>query len=872
MEHVTDLKIQNTGINANPVPAIPVLFEIQAARYPVRVAVKSRNRRLTYAELNCAANRLAHAIVELRGLGSEPIALLLSQDVSIIVAILAVLKAGKFYVSLEHSSPEARLAAILDDAQAPLIVTDAANHALATKLNGAGRTILNADESLSNSDANLNVPLSSDDMLAIFYTSGSTGTPKGVMDHQIRHLQTYGRSFRREDGPGDERIGLIGSPGFAGYRSGMIRAFLTGAGLYLYDISQQGLGGLCDWLMEEEITTCTFMASVFRHFVRLLEARPDLSFPRLQVITLGGERSLRRDFELFKRFFSDNCRLRISYASTEAGAISSYVIDKETQISGDVLPVGYAAQGKKIMIWDEADHPVGPDQIGEIVIQSRHLASGYWHNPELTEATFLPAPDGSGERIFHTGDLGRMRADGLLEYLGRKDAQVKIRGHRVETGEIEMRLLDLAGIQEAHLTAQTNSEGDPELVAYLVTDSKFSVTVPEIREALAHQLPDHMIPARYVYVDSLPLLPTGKVDARALPPLEARRRITAETFIAPRDRCELELVQIWQDLLGVQPIGVTDNFFDLGGHSLLAGRLLTEIEKRYARKFPPRVLVQASTVEQLAAILQEEGWEPAWSPLVPLREQGTKPPLFYIPPFNYVLGFYPLATYLPADQPIYALLASPSGQEFPFTHLEEEAAFYVKQVKTVQPHGPYHFLGWSYGGVTAFEMAQQLLREGERVAFLGVLDIGLPLRDLGSRLNYVFCRSKYYWGLGMRGLVVRLGGRMRRFYARQFDGAQRRPIPQAWEEAQARPDYPEIAKRVGFRGYVPKKYPGRVTLFQVQDTEPHLCRNVLNSWVKIAAGGVQTYDIPGVHNTMLLEPYVRDVAEKLQESLVKAQS
>lgn len=852
--------------------SIPELFEAQSAENPDLIALKSARIEITYHDLNRAANRAAHAILDRRAKGSEPIVVLMDKDVSVVAAILAILKAGKFYIVLQPQHPPERLSAILDDLDTRLIIADTASLPLAEQLSGGTRGILNLDTVERESEANLGLPISPEDLFGIFYTSGSTGLPKGVVDTHARLLRGVQLNQRRPGPASNDRPGHISSLGAGSGRVTLVRSLVSGAGLYLFDLERDGVGRLGDWLMEEEISSCTFMASLFRHLLNSLEARPDLAFPKMRQISLGGEPVFRRDVELYRKYFPDDCRLRASYGATEASGITSLTITKESEIASDVLPVGYPLEGNKIFLIGEDGKRLSAGEVGEIVVQSSNLSPGYWRRPELTAAVFQPAADGSNERIYHTGDLGRLGMDGLLYHLGRKDQQVKIRGNRVETAEVEMQLLDMAGVKEACVAARDGRDGNKDLVAYLVAEQESRPPVSEIRDALARKLPDYAIPSRYQFLETLPVLPDGKVDRRALPAPDLGRRKVDAVFVAPRDRSELELVQIWQELLGVQPIGVTENFFDLGGHSLLAARLLTEIEKKYARKFPPRVLLQASTVEQLAALLHEEGWEPAWSPLVTLREQGTKPPLFYIPPFNYVLGFYPLATYLPTDQPIYALLASPSGQEFPFSRLEDEAAFYVKQVKTVQPHGPYYLLGWSYGGVMAFEMAQQFFQQGERVAFLGVLDIGLPSKDLGSRLDFWMCRSRYFWRLGMRGMAKRLGGRMRRMYARQFDGAQRRPIPQAWEEAQARPDYPEIAKRVGFRGYVPKKYPGRVTLFQVQDTEPHLCRNVLNSWVKIAAGGVQTYDIPGVHNTMLLEPYVRDVAEKLQVSLAKAQS
>lgn len=858
-------------VDANTAQPVTAIFETQVAQNPDRIAVKSGNSQLTYAELNRRANRLAHEILDRRGQGPEPIVLLMNKDTSVISAILAVLKAAKFYVVLEPRHPLARLSAIVEDTQTKLIVTDAANLPLAEKLSGGIHAIINLDEMPSGSDANLHLPVSEEDLFGIFYTSGSTGTPKGVMDNHRRLLRNLrGRPGRSPTLRGG-RTGHVSSFGSGTGRQGLYRSLTVGDCLYVYDLERNGLGKLADWLMEEEITSCTLVASVFRHFAMTLESRRDLSFPKMRQLSLGGEPVLRRDVELYKKYFPDTCVLGISFATTEAGGITSWEITKDTEIKSNVVPVGYPRTDPKIFLVDESGKPAGVDQVGEIIVQSHYLSPGYWRQPELTAAAFQLAPDGSGERIYHTGDLGRIRSNGILEHVGRKDQQIKIHGNRIETAEVEMCLLDVEGIKEACADAREDQDGTKELVAYLVTHQRSNPTITEIREALAHRLPDYSIPSRYIYLDALPLLPNGKVNRPALPAPERTSNLLGGSYRAPRDRYELEMVRIWEELLGVQPIGTRDNFFDLGGHSLLAARLLAEIEKRYGQKFPPRILLQASTVEQLAQLLYEEGWKPSWAPSVPIHAEGTRPPLFYIPPFNAVFGFYQLDAFMDRDQPVYGLLASPGGDEFPFTRIEDEAAYHLSLIKTIQPHGPYYLAGWSSGGLVALETAQRLVGAGETVAFLGLFDTVIRSRDLQSQMEYFACRLKYFWRLGPRQLLSRAIARVQKHAAGHFDPAREERRAEFIGSVAQRPDYSAIADRVGYRGYVPQKYPGCVTLFLTKTPPLNPCVETVKDWSRLAAG-VQVHAIPGVHNAIFEEPHARPVIEQLQVALHQAQS
>jgi acyl-coenzyme A synthetase/AMP-(fatty) acid ligase len=317
--------------------------------------------------------------------------------------------------------------------------------------------------------------------------------------------------------------------------------------------------------------------TVFRHFASALTG--DEAFPHLRLIKLGGEAVYAQDIDLYRRHFGPNCVLRVGMATTGAGSLSWYFVDKQTRIRNSIVPIGYAVEGKEILLLDEDRKPVKTGEVGEIAVRSRYLSPGYWRRPDLTGNRFLSDPHDPSKRIYLTGDLGRMGAGDCLEHLGRKDTQVKIRGLRIELGEVENGLLALDSVREAAVAAWPDEEHELQLVAYVVPSGETAPRSDRLRAALAETLPDFMIPSTFVNLDRLPLMPNGKLDRRALPaptPAQNHSRASEQPF---PDELEDQLVQIWQDVLDIRPLGVSDDFFELGGHSLQAMRLVVQIER-----------------------------------------------------------------------------------------------------------------------------------------------------------------------------------------------------------------------------------------------------------------------------------------------------
>ena len=581
-------------------------FEKMVAKYPGRVAVKTKHYELTYNELNKAVNRVGRAILAQRGQGNEPVALLLKNDAPMIVAIVGALKAGKLFVPLDSSSPQARNSYILEDSQAELIVTDNENISLALELAHSGRRVINVDKIDTGApEQNLGLSISPDSLAYILYTSGSTGQPKGVVQNHRNVLHKIMNYTNSSHICMEDRLALLVSLGFSAAVTNMFAALLNGATLGLFDLREENVTKLANWLIQQEITVYQSVTLVFRYFLDTLAGNEE--FSNLRLIDLFSEPVSTADIERYLRHFSRDCILRNRLASTETGDVCHYFINKESRVTESIVPIGYVIEGMKVLLLDDDGKVVGFNQVGEIAVQSRNLALGYWRNPALSEASFLPDPKGSDQRIYLTGDLGRMLPDTCLVHLGRKDSRVKIRGYRIEVPEIEMTLAKHAGVKEAVVVAEDDFRGEKRLLAYVVLHEQRAPTTSELRGFLAEKLPDYMVPSAFVLLDALPLTSRGKVNRSALPAPDQTRPELKGAFVAPHTLVKKILADIWAEVLGLEHIGVHDNFFNLGGHSLSATQILSRLRDSFQVDLPPRILLDRPTIEQLAEAV-EQSW------------------------------------------------------------------------------------------------------------------------------------------------------------------------------------------------------------------------------------------------------------------------
>ena len=582
--------------------SIPARFEQQVVRYHDRIAIKTDNQSLTYEELNMAANRIARSILEARGKVSEPVALQLDHGADLITAILGVLKAGKIYVYLDPSYPVKRIADILEDSQPGLIVTDNKNRHRLKESAPSAIAHLNIDDlDPALFTENPNITTSPEALAWLLYTSGSTGRPKGVVHNHrnlLHNIMTYSNSMHICT---HDRLSLLHSCNVITSVKNLLGALLNGAAVYPFNVREEGLQRLIAWMIEEEITVYHAVPSLFRHFIDALTGEE--KFPNLRLIALGSEPVTKRDVDQYKRHFSSDCILVNLLGNTEMGTYRQYAIDKTTPITNSVLAAGYEVDDKEIHLLDDAGREVGTGDTGEIAVKSRYLAVGYWRAPDATKAAFIADPNGGDERIYLTGDLGRMAADGCLTYLGRKDFQVKIRGHRVDLAEIEMVLLDHAGVKDVVVVAYDDPRNEKRLVAYVVQNQTDAQPGDGLRSFMESKLPDYMVPSVLVRLDRLPLSPDGKVDRQALPMPDWTESKLETNFVLPGNHLQKIIAGIWQEVLQLEKVGIHDNFFDLGGQSLLMFAVHNKLQGLTDQELSVIDLLKNPTISSLAHFL-----------------------------------------------------------------------------------------------------------------------------------------------------------------------------------------------------------------------------------------------------------------------------
>ncbi len=574
---------------------ITACFHKQVERYPDNVAVQTRECSLTYCELSAWVNNVAITLFEASSRGPENVALIFEPGATIIVAILAALKAGKTYVPADPQNPIDRLHFILEDSQASAIVTNTKNLALSQKLAAGCIPVINVDEA-NRCVLDLPESASPSSHAYILYTSGSTGQPKGIVQNHrniLFHIRNYTNNLHICS---NDKLTLLSSYGFDAAVMDIFGALLNGATLCPFDTRTEGLADFYQWLLDKQITIYHSTPTVYRYFLDSLTGREH--FPDIRIVVLGGEEVYRRDLDAFKKYFRPDCVFVNGLGPTESTVSLQYFITKDAKVERSTVPVGYPVEGTDVLLLSQTPDRTEVYGIGEIAIRSPHVALAYWRRPELTRSAFMQ--DGRDRRIYYTGDLGRLLPDGSIGFVGRSDQQVKIRGYRIEPGEIESALAEHPLVKEATVIARTNGNGEKHLAAYLVPRSSNQISVEQIRGFLNGKLPAYMVPAQFTMVKSLPLTTTGKVDRTALSNIEPEQSGPAQSSRESRSPVEEVVAAIWSDILRRDGLGVQDNFFDLGGHSLLATQVLSRARDAFNVELPLRNIFEGPTIAGLA--------------------------------------------------------------------------------------------------------------------------------------------------------------------------------------------------------------------------------------------------------------------------------
>lgn len=851
--------------------SVTARFEEQVRKYPQKIAVQTKQGACSYETLNNHANAIARAIIRKRGSDSERIGLLLEHDTQMLAGILGVMKAGKAYVPLDASYPESRLNYILEDSKTTVILTNNQNYPLAQKLSKEGFAIVNLEEiDTEESPPNLQSTITPDSIACILYTSGSTGNPKGVV-HTQRNLLHYVRTYTNVlHLSHEDRMTALSSFNFISSILDNFGALLNGATAYLINLKELGFAKLAQWIAEQGITIYESTPTVYRLW---LENIGNNQFPQLRIIILGGEEVTKKDVQLYQDNFSEDCLFINGIGATEVAYFLGFNMNQSTASEITItVPVGYpTSDDMEVLLLDESGEET--DIYGELAIRSPYLALGYWQRPDLTAKEFFPDPEGGDKRIYRTGNLARLKPNGVWEHKGRKDFQVKINGIRVELGEIEAVLSQHPKIQKNAVVVRDDIFKDNKcIVAYLVAKES-QPTNSQLRAFLKTKLPDYMVPGVFVFVDAMPLTPNNKVNRRALPAPNVDNISQESGNIAPRTPIERQLSQIWSEVLNVDAVGVRDNFFVLGGHSLLALRLMARIEEQLGIHLPLATLFAEPTIEGQANLLSEQRDLRSDSPLVPIQIAGELPPLFFVHPIGgNVLCYAELARYLGDKRPFYGLQSvGLSGEKEPLTKIEDMADIYIEALQEIQPHGPYYLGGWSMGGIVAWEMAQQLQQLGQEVALLALIDSHVPDAssssepvDEASLANFLARDLSGLFGTELPVSPVDLEQlQPEEQLQRIFAEAKRLNLlpPEVSLEQMSYLFQIFKANLMALARYQPQPYSGLVALFCAETSAED------RDWSPLVIGSLETYTIPGDHYGIMRLPHVRIFAEEMEACL-----
>jgi aspartate racemase len=820
------------------------LFEQQVQRNPEAVALIYREQHLTYRELNARADQLAHRLEDLGVVPGTLIGVCAERSVEMVVALLGILKAGGAYVPLDPAYPDDRLRYILSDTNADLVLTV---RVLRQRMLALAQAVILLDD-MAPTDAGVareRREVNAEDPAYVMYTSGSTGQPKGiVIPHRAILRLVFGIDYARLDA--DQSILQLASISFDASTFEIWGALLHGGRLILAPPGPPDFDTLAQLIERHHVSTLWLTAALFN---RLVETRPD-ALRGVQQILTGGEVLSVPHVRLALRQLEQDATLINCYGPTECTTFACcYPIPRELDPDITSIPIGRPIANTQAYVLggNLSELPVGVT--GELYLGGDGVARGYLNRFELTAEKFVPNPFTCGETLYRTGDLARFLPTGEIEFVGRIDDQVKIRGYRVEPGEIEAQILRYDAVESCIVVAEGKAGNEKRLVACVVPKNIASFKSADLREFLQRSLPEFMLPAAVVPLSDWPLNNNGKIDRAALikPSVEAQQ-VTASKL--PSTQTELHLCKIWEELLGVARVGTTDNFFELGGHSLLAVNLFDAIERQFGARLPMDALwYKGATIETLGQLLEQYEHAIKWPALVEMQPKGIRRPLFFVHTMGGNLFHYDdLVAELGTDQPVYGLQArGVYGSDTPRTTLAHIAADAIEAIKTRQPSGPYLIVGFSSGGVVAYEIAQQLRSQGDRIERLIMIDTYMPATGKLARLKSRLA------GVSRARSIREFQERLYHLVLHSLGLDRYRKLQKIGE-----------AHRWAHWSYAPRCYPGRVDLIVARDqkTSPTPTLRYL------AAESLRVATVPGAHGTMVRHPHVKELARQLNRIIL----
>ncbi|NLH16531.1 MAG: amino acid adenylation domain-containing protein [Phycisphaerae bacterium] len=847
------------------------IYEDQVAKTPDAVALEFEGQMLTFAELNAQANQLAHYLCQ-KGVGRNiPVGLCMDRSLEMMVALLAILKAGGGYVPLDPLYPAERLRLMAKEAGVTLILADAGLQGIFPE---SIQRINPADTAIYESypETNPSWEGTSEDLAYIVFTSGSTGTPKGVaVPHRGVVRLVFGQDYM-EFGP--ELCMLQLAPvSFDASTLEIWGPLLHGGRCVLYPGRIPELEQLEGVLQRKKITALWLTASLFN---MVIDTRP-LMLANVATVLTGGEAlsvpHVRKALEVLP-----NVQLVNGYGPTESTTFTCcYRIPKSLPERLSSIPIGRPIANTQVYILDSHLQPVPIGVSGELYIGGDGLARGYVNRPELTAERFVrdPFSEDSSRRLYKTGDMCRWLGDGTIEFLGRMDDQVKIRGFRIELGEIESALRSHPLVQQAVVTAREDEPGQKVLVGYVVQKEKERYNEKDLQEYLATKLPEYMIPSTIVELDTIPLTASGKADRKQLP--RPRMSKISGKDLLPQTDTEIQLAEIWKRLLKREVVYRDDHFFRLGGHSLLAAELFFRIQDRFSIHLPIPTIFEAPTLGQLAAAIDRATTEMTTRDLVQIKSGSGAHPIFYLPGIGgHTLSFYHLAEAMQINCPQYGLnLRGLDGKSEPQESIEEMATYFVELVRSVQPQGPYNLCGFSFGGRVAFEMALQLQSAGEPIGFLGMLGATAPgyppmpenpLLRIGYRLvDFGRIGPARQWRY-LRFKIRKILSRVRR----EIRGKGRNGTTTVHMEMPYQQSVVKAAMKAWYQYKPVRKLAGDLTVIREGQSLSDLYARYIDpeyGWGRYVEGNIRVHQLDCGHMDLFRPPFVEELGRVMEQCL-----
>ncbi|HTH83435.1 MAG TPA: amino acid adenylation domain-containing protein [Mucilaginibacter sp.] len=851
----------------NTTESIHGLISAQAQKFPGTVAIKHNKVAFTYKELDAASNQIAAFLNENKIIKGDVIAVAMDRSIQMATCLLAAMKAGATYLPIDPNLPIERVDFLIKDSGATrLIVSEKYTSLFATYPDKIIFDDVWANREAYPADFPA-VETGDDDLVYIIYTSGSTGFPKGV---GVAHKGLINLLQFRLHTPGvsniDNMLGIT-TMSFDIAEEELYLPLICGAMLTIVDMEVARDGSaLLEIINTEHITIMQATPYIWQ---MMLESGWNSMFP---IKAFCGGEALTN--ELAGKLLERCDEVWNMYGPTETTICT--IVKKITK-ADELITIGKPIDNMQVYILDENQNKVMPGTEGELYISGVGVNKGYINRPDLTAEKFIDDKfsDTPGQKMYRTGDLGKVLKNGDIQFLGRIDSQIKLRGYRIETEEIEYQLKLNENVKNALVTVHEDAVKNLRLVAYIVPltpvkETDASAWTDSLKAELSKVLPDHMVPGNYEIITEVPLLPSGKINIKALP--APRIKDNAAKYAAPATELEKTLVGIWENNIGIKHIGVTDNFFELGGSSLIAVKTKVQIEKLTKKRLSPSVLFKYPTIQQLVVAINGASPE-LYKSLIPIKPEGSKIPLYLVHGIGLnVLNFRCLVLNLDADQPVYGLQAINIDElDEPLDTIEKTAAFYNKEILMSNPTGPYAIAGYSIGGVIGYEMVKQLKAAGKEVKLLAMFDTAVQtpthqypfFKKTAAKALRQFPKLKFRLTTFIKQpkeTIKYLNAVYSKQFARGFHSKH---------DTYGLPDYMQatvINLKEAFNHYKIEPVDVHIDLFVAKKL--YFLDDPINlGWKKYALKGIGRYMVSSNHDTMFSAPHYKDIASQMQKLL-----